>query len=89
MVQPRRAAKQDTGASVSNLKFHRHPYADEYYAAYDEERVRVRHGDDWGDFSRDGVWIDGPLRQCDPIFARWVTSEHIFSRVIAASEKKK
>ncbi len=60
------------------MKFCRHPYYPARYAALAKDRVRVE-GDsgEWGEFDRNGTWLEGPLRHADPIFCRWVTGELI------------
>ena len=66
------------GASSANLKFYRHPYYTARYAALDATHVRVEtESGEWGEFTRNGVWIGGPLRHADPIYCRWVTGEII------------
>jgi hypothetical protein len=71
-----------------NLRFHRHPYAPLRFAAYDDKRVRVEGDDAWGEFTRDGVWLEGPLRHADPIFCRWVCSERIYNERIAKAKDR-
>lgn len=75
-------------AAHANLHFHRHPYAPLRFAAYDRDRVRVESDTEWGDFTRDGVWLDGPLRHADPIFCRWVTGEQICKEAIAKAKDR-
>jgi hypothetical protein len=72
------------------LKYYRHPSPNSaaYYAAYGPNRVRVKSGDRWGEFDRDGNWLDGTIRFADPTFCRWVSGEHIYNaRLIAAKSK--
>lgn len=74
--------------ALENLRFYRHPYAPLRFAAYDGQRVRVESETAWGEFTRDGVWLEGPLRHADPIFCRWVTGEHIFNQRIATAKER-
>lgn len=72
------------------LKYYRHPSHNSitYYAAYGPNRLRVKSGDRWGEFDRDGNWLEGTLRFADPTFCRWVSGEHIYNaRLIAAKSE--
>jgi hypothetical protein len=72
-----------------NLKFYRHPYQSSfYYAAYGPNRVRVKRGEQWGEFDRNGNWLDGTLRCADPTFCRWVTGEHIYNAQLIAAKSE-
>jgi hypothetical protein len=73
--------------AAPDLKFYRHPTSGMQYAAIDKKRVRVKRGDGlWGEFDRDGIYCDGPLRSCDPAFCRWVTSELIYNEKVMAAD---
>ena len=64
-----------------NLKFYHHPYSATFYGAIDENHVRVEaENGEWGEFTRNGEWLAGPMRSCDPIFARWVGGELLLKR---------
>lgn len=67
--------------------FHRHPYTQARYGAYDANRVRVEHQGDWGIFSRNAEWIAGPMRIADPIFARWVTGLFLMEAALERAGK--
>jgi hypothetical protein len=74
----------------NKLKYYRHasPNSATYYGAYGPNRVRVKSGDRWGEFDRDGNWLAGAIRFADPTFCRWVTGEHIYNaRLIAAKSE--
>jgi hypothetical protein len=76
--------KSSSTASASDLTFHRHPISGAYYGAYDFNRVRLKSGDKWGEFDRDGNWREGQIRYADPQFCRWVTSEYAYNARLAA-----
>jgi hypothetical protein len=71
--------------AARDLKFYRHPSSGMYYAAMDKNRVHVKRGEMWGEFDRDGVYIQGTLRSCDTAFCRWVTSELIYNEKLMAA----
>jgi hypothetical protein len=73
-------ASSETG-DASRLKYYRHPSTNSntYYGAYGENRLRVKRGDQWGEFDRNGGWLEGEIRSADPTFCRWVTSEFIYN----------
>jgi hypothetical protein len=81
------AEDSKTPEATRDLKFYRHPTSGVQYAAIDRNRVRIKRADGlWGEFDRNGVYFEGPLRTCDPAFCRWVTGELIYNeRVIAAN----
>jgi len=70
------------------LKYYRHPSpnSNTYYGAYGPNRVRVKRGNQWGEFDRDGNWLAGEVRFADPTFCRWVTGEHIYNAHLAATK---
>jgi hypothetical protein len=72
--------------AARDLKFYRHPTSGMHYAAIDKNRVRIKRGDIWGEFDRNGNYINGPLRSCDPAFCRWVTSELIYNERLMAAD---
>jgi hypothetical protein len=66
------------------MKYCRHPYYPARYAALAADRVRVEaETGDWGEFDRNAVWLEGPLRHADPVWCRWVTSEIAASQALA------
>jgi hypothetical protein len=77
--------KRSTRFAEAPRSVHRYPYSGARYGAYDSEHVLVEQNGDWGVFTRNAEWIEGPLRMADPIFARWVTSKFIMDAVL---EKK-
>jgi hypothetical protein len=68
---------------TQGLKFYRHPSSGARYAAYGANHVRVERGEQWGEFNRDGVWLEGQIRFADPTFCRWVSGEHIYNATLA------
>jgi hypothetical protein len=73
---------------ASRLKYYRHPSpnSNTYYGAYGPNRLRVKRGDLWGEFDRDGNWLAGEIRFADPTFCRWVTGEHIYNAQLKATK---
>jgi hypothetical protein len=68
------------GVVAAGLKYYRHPYQSQfYYGAYGANRLRVKRGEQWGEFDRDGTWLGGAVRYADPIFCRWVTGEYLYN----------
>ena len=43
-----------------------HPFSKALYVKTDDGNIRVTDGDRQGLFKRDGSWIEGDLRECDP-----------------------
>lgn len=70
------------------LKYYRHPShnSNTYYGAYGPNRLRMKRGNQWGEFDRDGNWLAGELRFADPTFCRWVTGEHIYNAQLKATK---
>jgi hypothetical protein len=85
------ASTESTGDSdVTHLKYYRHPSHNSttYYAAHGPNRLRVKRGDQWGEFDRNGNWLAGQIRFADPTFCRWVSGEHIYNaRLVAAKSE--
>jgi len=89
MTDETSAASTDS-IDPDTLKYYRHPSANSntYYAAYGPNRLRVKRGDQWGEFDRDGLWLAGSIRYADPTFCRWVSGEHLYNaRLIAAKSE--
>jgi hypothetical protein len=63
---------------------HRHPYSRARYGAYDGQHVLVEQDEAWGIFNRNAEWLEGPLRNADPVFTRWVTGKHLMDAVLAS-----
>lgn len=83
---------EDTGTEDARFEeppkaFHRHPYTQARYGAYDANHVRVEHEGEWGVFSRNADWIEGPMRIADPIFARWVTGTFLMNAALERAGK--
>ena len=57
--------------TVAELK---HPLSGAVYALIDEGVIRVTAADSWGLFDREGVWVSGELRSCDPQMCNWLAS---------------
>lgn len=49
-----------------------HPFTKALYERDGEGRILVTQGDRWGRFNRDGSWVEGDLRECDPQLCNWV-----------------
>ena len=49
-----------------------HPFSQALYEQDESDTIRVTDGDRWGRFNRDGSWIEGELRECDPQMCNWV-----------------
>ncbi|MCH1512735.1 MAG: hypothetical protein P8J01_09305 [Acidimicrobiales bacterium] len=50
-----------------------HPLSKALYEKTPEGNVQVTNGDLQGTFRRDGSWIEGELRECDPQLCNWVS----------------
>jgi len=51
----------------------RHPYSHALYEPTEDDLVQVTAADGrTGRFRRDGVWIDGELREADPHLCGWI-----------------
>lgn len=51
----------------------RHPFSKALYEQDGNGNVLVTAGERWGRFTRDGRWIEGELRDCDPHLCGWVS----------------
>ena len=49
-----------------------HPFSKALYEPVDDGTIKVTDGERWGRFNRDGSWIEGELRECDPQLCNWV-----------------
>jgi hypothetical protein len=87
-MQEARHAEKLPGGTASELQYYCHPFTDTYYAAYSRDRVRVRRGDEWGEFNRDGHWLEGTIRFADPTFCRWVTGEYRYNQSLMGAKEK-
>jgi len=82
------SADKSHSTTPDKLKYYHHPFTDTFYGAYGPDRVRVTRGDQWGEFNRDGHWLEGEIRFADPTFCHWVTGEHRYNaRLLAAKQK--
>ena len=52
----------------------RHPLSGAVYDITPEGEVEVTTEDRSGRFDRNGVWISGDLRSCDPQMCNWIAS---------------
>jgi hypothetical protein len=75
---------------ASRPKYYRHPSpnSNTYYGAYGPDRLRVKRGDRWGEFDRDGNWLEGEIKFADPTFCRWVTGEYIYNARLQAAKSE-
>ena len=49
-----------------------HPFSKALYEPEAGGTILVTDGEDWGRFRRDGSWVEGVLRECDPQLCNWV-----------------
>ncbi len=56
---------------MSGLK---HPLSGAVYDLTGDGAVRVTTEDSSGTFDKNGVWISGDLRSCDPQMCNWIAS---------------
>ncbi len=59
-----------------------HPFTKALYEPDDDGNIRVTQASLAGVFSRDGRWISGELRECDPQLCGWVAGPHMPSQRI-------
>jgi hypothetical protein len=52
-----------------------HPFTGALYELRPDGTVAVRDGDRSGLFTREGRWISGELRECDPQLCVWVAND--------------
>ena len=52
----------------------RHPLSGAVYDLTAEGEVSVTTEDSSGTFDKNGVWISGDLRSCDPQMCNWIAS---------------
>lgn len=52
----------------------RHPLSGAVYDVATEGAISVTHEGSWGLFDRNGVWVEGDLRTCDPQMCNWLAS---------------
>ena len=52
----------------------KHPLSGAVYDITDSGMISVTTDDSSGLFDRDGVWIEGDLRSCDPQMCNWLAS---------------
>lgn len=51
----------------------RHPFTGALYEQDGNGNVLVTLGAVWGRFARNGRWIEGEMRECDPQLCGWVS----------------
>ena len=56
---------------MSGLK---HPLSGAVYDLTDDGAIQVTTEDSSGTFDKNGVWISGDLRSCDPQMCNWIAS---------------
>ena len=54
-----------------------HPFTKALYVKTEDGNIRVTDGDVEGLFRRNGSWIEGELRECDPQLCGWVGGPQI------------
>lgn len=52
----------------------RHPFTDALYELQEDGNILITDGDQSGLFTREGRWISGDLRECDPQLCVWVAN---------------
>ena len=52
----------------------RHPLSGAVYDLTTDGAIEVTAGDSSGTFDKNGVWISGELRSCDPQMCNWIAS---------------
>ncbi|MDA3038749.1 MAG: hypothetical protein O3C27_04310 [Actinomycetota bacterium] len=52
----------------------KHPLSGAVYDVTEDGTISVTTADTWGRFDREGVWIEGDLRSCDPQMCNWLAS---------------
>ena len=52
----------------------KHPLSGAVYDLTEDGAVAVTAGDSSGVFDRNGVWLSGELRSCDPQMCNWVAT---------------
>ena len=50
----------------------KHPFTGALYEVVDDGNIRVTDGDKTGLFRRNGSWLSGDIRECDPQLCNWV-----------------
>jgi hypothetical protein len=49
-----------------------HPFTRALYEQHDGGTILVTDGDKQGVFRRDGSWVEGEIRECDPQLCNWI-----------------
>ena len=49
-----------------------HPFTKALYEKHDNGNILVTDGDRQGVFRRDGSWVSGEIRECDPQLCNWI-----------------
>jgi hypothetical protein len=62
-----------------------HPFSGALYERDGHGNLLVTDGERWGRFRRDGSWIEGELRECDPQLAGWVVGPIIANHRVVES----
>ncbi len=52
----------------------KHPLSGAVYDLTEDGAIRVTTEDSSGTFDKNGVWISGDLRSCDPQMCNWIAS---------------
>jgi hypothetical protein len=66
----------------------RHPFTNALYERDGDGNVLVADGDRSGRFTKEGRWIDGELRECDPQLCGWIAGPQVVNHRFASSESK-
>ncbi|MGI9621695.1 MAG: hypothetical protein ACR2PK_02565 [Acidimicrobiales bacterium] len=66
-----------------------HPFTGALYEQHDDGNVLVTDGESQGVFRRDGSWVEGEIRECDPQMCNWIAGPIVTNHRLghAASEE--
>ena len=65
-----------------------HPFTKALYVKTEDGNIRVTDGDVEGLFRRNGSWIEGELRECDPQLCGWVGGPQIENHRVGKVQKE-
>ena len=63
----------------------RHPFTNALYEQDGEGNILVTDGDRTGRIRRDGSWIEGELRECDPQLCNWIAGPIVANHRVGAT----
>ena len=65
-----------------------HAFTKALYVKTEDGNIRVTDGDVEGLFRRNGSWIEGELRECDPQLCGWVGGPQIENHRVGKVQKE-